>query len=90
MNLELIALTGMARYPENNEFYKALQSKRINNFLVKTPLGYEYTKQLNITNGANRKIPAVQNCFKFWVTNDEYDYTRNGLARLDLGKWAGT
>ena len=86
MNLEVLALTGMARYPENNEFYKTARSSRISNFAVKTPLGYEYTKQINIPNGTNRKIPAVINCFKYWVTNDESDYVRNGLARLDLGK----
>ena len=85
MNLEVLALTGMARYPENNEFFKAQKSKRICNFLVKTPLGYEYTKQLNVPNGSNRKIPAVLNCFKYWITHDENDYFRNGITRLDLG-----
>ena len=49
MNLEVLALTGMARYPENNEFYKMQQSKRICNFKVETPLGYEYTKQINVS-----------------------------------------
>ena len=87
MNLEVLALTGMARYPDNNEFFKAQQSSRICNFKIQTPLGYEYTKQINVSNGTNRKIPAVLNCFKFWVTNDENDYFRTGLARLDLGNY---
>ena len=86
MELETLALTGMARYPENNEFFKSQQSKRICNFLVQTPLGYEYTKQISVSNGNNRKIPAVLNCFKFWIVNDENDFLRSGIARLDLGK----
>ena len=86
MDLELIPLTGMARYKSNNEFLEAYKNSREGTFSPDEPVGYERTKIIYVANGVNRKIPAVVNVFRYHIVDDEKDHTRNGLSRYDLGK----
>ena len=84
MELELIPLTGLARYKEENEFLQRYQNRRVSNFEPDTPLGYERTKFIHLSNGA-RKIPAIQTTFRFWIYDEECKYTKNGFNKLTLG-----
>ena len=86
MNLELLPLTGMTRYPFNNEFHEAYKNRREGNFTPDIPVGYEKTKIIHVANGINRKIPAILNVFRYHVVDDDRDHTKNGLTRGDLGK----
>ena len=85
MNLELLALSGMARYPLNNEFHEAYKNRREGNFAPDIPIGYERTKMIHVANGINRKIPAIVNIYRFHVVDDDKNHTKNGLTRGDLG-----
>ena len=87
MNLELLALTGMTRYPANNEFLAAYKNRREGNFAPDIPLGYEKTKLIHVANGIHRKIPAILNVFRYHVVNDDKDHSKNGLTRGDLGNY---
>ena len=85
MELELIPLTGLARYKEENEFLQRYQNRRVSNFEPDTPLGYERTKFIHLSNGA-RKIPAIQTTYRFWIYDEECKYTKNGFNKLTLGR----
>ena len=85
MNLELLSLTGMARYPPNNEFLAAYKNRREGCFSPDIPMGYEKTKLIHVANGINRKIPAILNVFRYHIVNDDKDHSKNGLTRGDLG-----
>ena len=82
----MIPLIGMGRYPGNNEFLNRYKKVRNNPVPPKLPIGYDKTKLIEIDNGINRKIPAIQNVFRFWIVNDEKEYLTTGFSKLDLGK----
>ena len=86
MNLEMIPLIGIGRYPANNEFLEKYKNRRAEIFTPRIPLGYDRTKIIEIDNGISRKIPALQTTFKFWVQNDEKKYMSTGINKLDIGK----
>ena len=86
MELELIPLIGIGRYPANNDFLDKYRNRREDRFVPKIPLGYDRTRIIEIENGINRKIPALQTTFKFWVQNEEKKYLSTGLSKLDIGK----
>ena len=86
MDLEMAPLIGMGRYPENNEFLNKYKKVRGNPVPPKLPIGYDKTKLIEINNGINRRIPAIQNVFRYWIVNEEKEYLANGFDKLDLGK----
>ena len=86
MELEMVPLIGMGRYPVNNEFLDKYKKVKGNQLLPKIPIGYDKTKIIEINNGINRKIPAIQTVFRFWVFNEEKEYLSTGFDKLDLGK----
>ena len=89
MELELIPLIGIGRYPVNNDFHDKYKNRREESFVPEIPLGYDRTKIVHIENGINRKIPALQTTFKFWVQNDDKRYFTDGLNKLEIGKITG-
>ena len=85
MNLELIPLIGIGRYPANNEFLEQYKNRRDERFTPMIPLGYDRTRIIEIDNGISRKIPAIQTTFKFWVQNNDKKFMSTGLSKLDIG-----
>ena len=85
MKFELIPLTGLGRYPGNNEFLERHKNRRADKFAPATPLGYDRTKMIEIDNGIGRKIPGIQTTFRFWVRNDDKKFLTTGLTKLDIG-----
>ena len=85
MKLELIPLTGLGRYPGNNEFIERHKNRRTDKFTPSVPLGYDRTKIIEIDNGISRKIPGLQTTFRFWVRNDDKKFLTTGLTKLDIG-----
>ena len=89
MDLEMIPLIGMGRYPVNNEFLAKHKKVRGDLVTTKLPIGYDRSKMIEINNGINRKIPAIQNTFRFWVYHEDKEYLSTGFDKLDLGKISG-
>ena len=86
MELEMVPLIGLGRYPVNNEFLAKHKKVRGNLMPPKLPIGYDKTKMIEINNGINRKIPAIQTIFRFWIFHEEKEYMSNGFDKLDIGK----